>query len=86
MPEPQNAIPFPCYAIMSNDCKGGVVMPRDDGSLPSVGGPHLSIEVIHALREHPAKEGEEEMLRAGTTISRQSLSQPPVQWLRELAE
>jgi hypothetical protein len=31
MPEPQNAIPFPCYAIMSNNCKGGVILPRDDG-------------------------------------------------------
>jgi hypothetical protein len=32
MHEPQNAIPFPCYAVMSNNCKGGVVLPRDDGS------------------------------------------------------
>jgi hypothetical protein len=33
VPEPKNAIAFPCYALMSNNCKGGVVLPRDDGSV-----------------------------------------------------
>jgi hypothetical protein len=32
MPEPQHVIKFPCYAIMSNNCQGGVVLPRDGGS------------------------------------------------------
>jgi hypothetical protein len=33
MPEPQHALKFPCYAIMSNNCQGGVILPRDDGSV-----------------------------------------------------
>jgi hypothetical protein len=33
MSAPQPTIPFPCYAIMSNNCQGGVVLPRDDGSV-----------------------------------------------------
>ncbi len=33
MSEPRHVLEFPCYAIMSNSCKGGVVLPRDDGTV-----------------------------------------------------
>lgn len=33
MSAPQHAITFPCYAIMNKTCTGGVVLPRDDGSV-----------------------------------------------------
>ena len=33
MAEPRHVLEFPCFAIMSNSCKGGVVLPRDDGSV-----------------------------------------------------
>jgi hypothetical protein len=32
MSEPRHVLPFPCYAIMSNDCKGGVVLSDANGS------------------------------------------------------
>jgi hypothetical protein len=33
MPEPQHVLKFPDKAIMSNNCQGGVILPRDDGSV-----------------------------------------------------